>query len=224
MSDKVSKDQYGRKTWDVEAYAEEAKNGQNKKDEVSAQAVDSVKSLKSQSYLQHKATLLNDSVLAVGKHTLISSDANTSSTFGKNKRFGFFCPICDLSFRDTLALVDHINSPQHATNARKLAKQSGVSTDDDREDIGGLKKATYEEVAQTIEELVKLLLRAKAASANLDTIQDRVRKRQAMEAKKLAVRQEQRKKRKLRKQQPEEVNDEIAQAMGFHGFGTTKSK
>lgn len=219
MTDKVSKDQYGRKTWDVDAYAEGAKKGQNRSSQPSDKALNSVRSLKDQTYLQHKATLLNDSVLAVSKHTLISSDANTSSTFGKNKRFGFFCPVCDLSFRDTLALVDHVNSPQHAKNAQSLARKSGIS---EEEDLGGLKKASYEEVALTIEELVKQLLRTKASSANLDSIQDRVLKRQAMEAKKLAMRQQRRKRRKAKQDSPVDANDEIARAMGFHGFGTTK--
>lgn len=224
MSDKVSTDQYGRKTWDVEAYAEEARRGKSKKDAPSDKAVELVKNLNGQNYLDHRAYLLDESVLAVGKHTLISADSNTSSTFGKNKRFGFFCPVCDLSFRDTLALVDHFNSAQHVKNARKIAQQLG--TPDLGEDVGEVKRASAEEVAKTIENLVQQLLRAQAVKG-ADSLQVRIVKRQEFEAKKLAARKERRKRQKTKKNVREnaedEVNSEMAAMMGFHGFGSTKA-
>lgn len=198
MTEKVSQDQYGRKTWNVDAYAEEAKRSKNGKAAPSDKALASIRDLKDQTYLQHRTNLLNDSVLAVNKHTLISSEANVNSTFGKNKRFGFFCPVCDLSFRDTLALVDHFNSSQHAKNAQTLARKSGAS-EYEGEDIGGVKKASAEDVALTIEDLVKQLLRAKAANDKLGSIQERIIKRQAFEAKKQADRRERRKKQKMKK-------------------------
>lgn len=220
MSDKVSTDQYGRKTWDVEAYAEEARKGKHKKDVPSDKAVASVKNITSQNYHEHRANLLDESVLAVSKHTLISADSNTSTTFGKNKRFGFFCPVCDLSFRDTLALVDHFNSPQHVKNARKVAQQLGVSELGD--DVGEVRRATAEEVAQTIESLVQHLLRAKASQSGADSLQVRILKRQEFEAKKLASRRERRKRQKAKREDAVEENSEVAAMMGFHGFGSTK--
>lgn len=220
MTDKVSTDQYGRKTWDVEAYAEEARKGTRKKDAPSNKAVASVKNLHSNNYLEHRAQLLDESVLAVNKHTLISSDTNTTTTFGKNKRFGFFCPVCDLSFRDTLALVDHFNSPQHAKNARKVAQQLGAS--DLGDDVGEVKRASAEEVAKTIEVLVQQLLRAKASQSGADSLQARILKRQEFEAKKLASRRERRKRQKKKREGAVEENSEVAAMMGFHGFGSTK--
>ncbi|SGZ58741.1 CIC11C00000003212 [Sungouiella intermedia] len=201
MSDKVSTDQYGRKTWDVEAYAEEARRGKSKKDAPSDKAVELVKNLNGQNYLDHRAYLLDESVLAVGKHTLISADSNTSSTFGKNKRFGFFCPVCDLSFRDTLALVDHFNSAQHQ-----------LGTPDLGEDVGEVKRASAEEVAKTIENLVQQLLRAQAVKG-ADSLQVRIVKRQEFEAKKLAARKERRKRQKTKKNVRENAEDEVNSEM-----------
>lgn len=222
MSEKVSKDQYGRKTWNVDAYAEDAKRRKVDKHSTSDKAIAAVESLKGQTYLQHRSDLLQESVLAVKKHTLISSELNTSSTYGKNKRFGFFCPVCDLSFRDTLALVDHINSPQHTKNVQALAHKSGTAGD--QEEIGGVKRASAEEVALVIEDLVKKLLQAKAAETGADSLQTRIRKRQEFEAKRLADRKLRRKRDKQKKAaHPVETNDEVAAAMGFHGFGTTKT-
>lgn len=213
MADKVSTDQYGRKTWNVEAYAEDAKKGkteQNTPDEVAA-------SLRDKSYLQHRTQLLDQSVLAVNTHTLINSESSTS-TFGKNKRFGFFCPVCDLSFRDTLALIDHINSPQHVQNARRIAKAAGSAVEEEVLD-SGVKRATPEEVAKTIEDLVAQLLRAKAATG-ADSLQERIRKRQAFEAKKLARKREKKKRQKSIVEEAEE--SDVQKLMGIQGFGSTK--
>lgn len=215
MADKVSTDQYGRKTWNVDAYAEEAKHGKKKESPLDESLANS---LRDKTYLEHRAQLLDLSVLAVSQHTLISSESNTSSTFGKNKRFGFFCSICDLSFRDTLALVDHFNSPQHVKNARRVAKSAGTENEGEILDTG-VKRATAEEVAQTIEELVAQLIRSKATTG-AESLQARINKRQVFEAKKLAKKKEKR----LRQKKKDVVADnELQRTMGFQGFGTTKT-
>lgn len=220
MSDKHSTDQYGRKTWNAEAYAEEGRRGK-KESGPSQKALHSVKSLNDHSYLQHRTDLLKESVLAVSKHTLVNSESNATTTYGKNKRFGFFCPVCDLSFRDTLALVDHVNSPQHAKKAQSLAEKSGTTHGGD---IAGVKSASAEEVASTIEELVKQLLRAKASNKEVVSLQERIKMRQEFEARKLAARREKRKRQKLAKKVVMEVeHSEIADVMGFGGFGSTKA-
>ncbi|OVF06562.1 putative U4/U6-U5 snRNP complex subunit [Clavispora lusitaniae] len=221
MTEKVSTDQYGRKTWNVDLYAEEAKN-KNKRKEPSKESILAVEGLKSESYNEHRAQLIESSVSAVQKHTLINAEADPTATYGKNKRFGFFCPICDLSFRDTLALVDHINSPQHSKRAKALASASGAS--DENEDIGGVKRASAQEVAEKIEELVKKSIRNRSSDRNLGSIQERIQKRQEFEENKLRKRRE----KKLRKRSNKvEISDEVGNselqnAMGFQGFGTTK--
>lgn len=219
MADKTSTDQYGRKTWNVELYAQEAK----KKNvlEPTPGSVAAAESLKDGSYDQHRADLIESSVLAVQKYTLVGNEGSRTATYGKNKRFGFFCPICDLSFRDTLALVDHVNSPQHAKKARSLVPSDGV---DEKDDICGVKHATAAEVAEKIEELVKRLLREGAESKGAGSIHERIQKRQEFEENK----RRRRKEKKLRKIEDkvevghEDEGDELQKMMGFQGFGTTK--
>lgn len=214
MSDKTSKDQYGRKTWNVEAYEAEAKR--QKRNEASELAKAAALRL-GQDHLQHRAELLSELIAQVKKRTLI---ADPESNFGR-KRFGFTCPVCDLSFRDTLALVDHINSPQHARKARELAKLSGSGEGD--EIVNEIRHATPEEVSQTIEALVAKKLRDRAASSAVDSIQERVRKRAEFMKKRATKRREKRLKKKEGQNGREgEENSEMARAMGFEQFGSTK--
>lgn len=212
MSEKTSVDQYGRKTWDVEAYAEEA--GQKRRLD-SSETQSAAKLIKNMTTLEQRQKLFESSVLAVKSRTLVGADAASSlTTYGKNKRFGFFCPICDLSFRDTLALVDHINLPQHAKKVKHLG---GAQLGDGELLADGVRRASVEQVAQTIEELVKRLWRQKLESGAAESLQERVRKREQFEA-------EKRRTRKERHKKEEDVAEptELGKIMGIEGFGTTR--
>lgn len=205
--EKTSKDQYGRKLWNVEAYEAEAKKG--KKQDVSEEAKAAAQRLGSDR-LKHRADLFQETVSLVKKRTLIADPASG------RKQFGFVCPICDLSFRDTLALVDHINLPQHIKKAQDLARAEGSEVE---EVSGGFRHASPEEVAQTIETLVSQKLREAAASKGRESMQERVKKRAAFMERRADRKRE---KRKRRKMGSEMEDSEMARTMGFGGFGSTK--
>ncbi|GEQ70827.1 hypothetical protein JCM33374_g4507 [Metschnikowia sp. JCM 33374] len=226
MSEKTSTDQYGRKQWDVDAYEAEAKQGgiktpQHLPDQALGQK------LKSKDILQLRAHLVGEAVSSVGKHTLIAQDKASTSTYGKNKRFGFACPTCDLSFRDTLALVDHFNSPQHLKNLRRLQQNAPGEGEEQLEE--GVRRASVAQVMQTLEELVKKSLRSKAAAGSVSggvSLQERVLRRVAFEQSKARRKQERRKKKKEAMAGGNSLADgpdtELSQMMGFAGFGSTK--
>ncbi|KAM9937515.1 hypothetical protein OXX80_002954 [Metschnikowia pulcherrima] len=188
MSEKTSTDQYGRKQWDVEA----------------CRLLWTIES----TYL--------DKQLMSWENTRLWAAKKTTSTYGRNKRFGFSCPTCDLSFRDTLALVDHLNSPQHLHNVQKL---SGNDFGTGEELEGGVRRASKAQVLQTIEELVKRSLREKSTQDDVLSLQERVRRRLEFEKKKAQKRRERKKKNLV----SEEVETEMGKLMGFEGFGSTKS-
>ncbi|OBA22504.1 hypothetical protein METBIDRAFT_77882 [Metschnikowia bicuspidata var. bicuspidata NRRL YB-4993] len=221
MADKTSTDQYGRKKWDVDAYEADAKSG---KKTTTTQPSDEAwaRKLQKQNFLEHRADLLDQAIDSVGKHTLIGSENATSLTYGKNKRFGFSCPTCDLSFRDTLALVDHFNSPQHLHNVRKV---QGGDLGMGEELENGVKRASVDQVIATIEDLVKKLLREKAADSNGHvalSFQERVRRRLEFEQQKSSRRLA--KKKRARATAAGEVEQtEMGKLMGFEGFGSTKA-
>lgn len=216
MTDKTSTDQYGRKTWDLAAYEAEAKSRKDLKAAL-AQALQAQNALRKKDLLAQRADLLNLSVLAINKHTLISTEASgSSSVYGRNKRFGFACPVCDLSFRDTLALVDHFNSPQHIANLRKISGDSGGG----EELENGIKRASLEQVAQTLDSLVAKKLRQELGTLTM-LLKDRIERRQAFEESR-AKRRRNRKEQRLLSSAVAAPDSEIALLMGFGDFGTTK--
>ncbi|CAK7905637.1 23 kDa U4/U6.U5 small nuclear ribonucleoprotein component [[Candida] anglica] len=224
-NEKVSVDQYGRKVWDVDAYAKQA----NKKVPIKKKLGPLLDS--QQSYLSHRDNLLEQSVNAVQQHTLLGSsgtvasiagaDVSTGGTSGGRKKlFGFNCPVCELSFRDTMALVDHFNSPQH------ISRVKGRSEEQDP-DIG-VQSATLEEVKAMMETLAERIVRASDGGSNMDTFAERAKKRQEFELKLENKRREKRiqyKQRKRAKQKILEVGsggDDIEAMLGISGFGSTK--
>lgn len=215
MSDKTSTDQYGRKTWDVEAYERQARSGDKAGGGLAAAAA-AAQTVKNKPFLQHRAQLLHQSMDAVNKHTLLGSEVSATTVHGQNKRFGFSCPICDLSFRDTLALVDHLNSPQHARRVNALGGGAGS----DEELLAGVKRASLQEVRQVIQDLIARLYKQKAGDEPAASLQERVQKRVAFEQKRLELRRQ----RRAQKAQASSaaVDDEVHAALGFGSFGTTK--
>lgn len=222
-NNRVSIDQYGRKTWNVDAYAKEAKNRSSKESSSSTPNANTsfITTDKPSSYLTHRDKLLNDLLSSVNQHTIINP-LNTSS-YGKNKRFGFFCLICDLSFRDNLALIDHINSPQHVQMSRSLSGKQ------DREEVeildGGVRRATLDEVRVTLEALITKLKREKDSGDNGTDIKERITRRQAFEKHQQAKRREKRLRATQNKKERKEGDDDsngLTSMMGFGGFGSTK--
>lgn len=215
MSEKTSIDQYGRKKWNVEAYEKEAGR---KRPLDSKESKSTFKLTKNASVLEQRQSIFEHSVLAVKSHTLIGADAgSTLTTYGKNKRFGFFCPVCDLSFRDTLALVDHINLPQHA---KKVAELGGSQAGEGELLEQGVRRASKEQVTQAIDELVKRLWRQKVENGGAESLQERVRKREKFEAEKARLRLQ--KKLSAKKTEEKAEQTDLGKIMGIEDFGTTK--
>ncbi|CAX43506.1 U4/U6.U5 small nuclear ribonucleoprotein component, putative [Candida dubliniensis CD36] len=229
--DKISTDQYGRKKWNVDLYEKEAKDRTNQSTEPSNatttnQINDHSSSLE---YIEHRNKLLNDSINAVKQYSLINPQTSTSTiTFGKNKRFGFFCPICDVSFRDNLLLIDHLNSPQHVSKARQMNTDAENSTEEVFLE-NGIRRASLKEVISTMEKLVAKSISEKGNSedgATGLTFKQRVEKRREYENRKRSKRAErkqvQRQRKKHKKSDDTETNAKINDLMGFNSFGSTK--
>lgn len=216
MSDKTTIDQYGRKKWNVEAYEKEA--GRKRPHDTEETESSTLKLVKNASVLEQRRNIFEQSVLAVKSHTLIGADAGSAlATYGKNKRFGFFCPICDLSFRDTLALVDHINLPQHA---KRVVEMGGGQSGEGEVLEQGVRRATKEQVSQALDGLVKKLWRQKVANGGAESLQERVHKREQFEAERARIRLQKKEAANKTRQTVEQT--EMGKIMGIEGFGTTK--
>ncbi|EMG50621.1 hypothetical protein G210_2044, partial [Candida maltosa Xu316] len=177
-------------------------------------------------YITQRNKLLDQSLNAVKKYNLISPQS-TTSTFGKNKRFGFFCPICDVSFRDNLLLIDHLNSPQHVSKLNQL--NTGKDSQSQELLEGGIRRATLKEVVTTMEKLIAKSIQVKNDITNTPSglsFQERVERRKEFEEKKKQKRIERKQTQKQRKRQKVQQttnNNEVNDIMGFGNFGSTKS-
>ncbi|KAK6461817.1 U4/U6.U5 snRNP associated protein [Scheffersomyces coipomensis] len=247
--EKKSIDQYGRRTWNVELYEKEAKTSKKPQKTTTGSIIPTsvINDDKSSSdYIKHRNTLLNDSLNAVKVHNLIDPSISSSTSMaGKNKRFGFFCPICNLSYRDNLALIDHFNSLQHVRNANELSKarkkanksgKEGVDGEDDEEEEeepeeleGGIRRATTKEVIATIEALVQKSIRLKGQDnkSNQLSFLQRVEKRKQFDQKRREKRREQRLRSKSSKNNDTLIDQdhhsmEIESLMGINSFGSSK--
>ncbi|KAL9634373.1 MAG: hypothetical protein Q9164_004124 [Protoblastenia rupestris] len=73
----------------------------------------------------------------VGKTTLVPAGAATGK---RGKGAGFYCQECDLTFKDNLQFVEHLNSRQHLVNTGQT---------------GEVRRATLEEVKERLEWLAR---------------------------------------------------------------------
>lgn len=201
-SAKSDKDQYGRKTWDVEEFAERAKNKGKYAEVEDIQVKESINANKSSSHMLHREKLIKSLVDAISKYTLINP--NNTSSRGKNKRFGFTCPVCLLTFRDNMALVDHFNSPQHIQKVTNdTLKDEGGEDDDEREPLeGGVRHASVEEVESMLNTLLERRNNSKEAKK---TMQQKIEARIQFERKvkeKRRLKQQRKKQKKANESKP----------------------
>ncbi|KAL9100708.1 MAG: hypothetical protein Q9163_003953 [Psora crenata] len=111
----------------------------------------------------------------VGKTTLVPAGAATGK---KGRGAGFYCQDCDLTFKDNLQFVEHLNSRQHQIN-------TGQS--------GEVRKATLEEVRDRLEWLARKKREERQGIGDVVELGKRLEVRQEMEEKE---REEKRRKRR----------------------------
>lgn len=190
MSEKNS---FGRRTWDREEYAKQAKIRWERQQNKSIEVVEGHKSVS-----RDALNFDND----LNKRQVITS--NVISTRGKS--FGFYCEVCDLTFKDNLKYVDHLNSKPHLIRSGELNKEINVTLDE--------VKSRYEVLVQKVDEMMN-------QSEKYD-IKKRIAKRQAFEDE---LKQKKLAKKKASKNKDEtasEEGDEMSRLMGFGNFGSTK--
>ncbi|KAH8432424.1 U4/U6-U5 snRNP complex subunit SNU23 [Aspergillus melleus] len=127
-----------RKTWDREEYAKKAADDEAKRKEESKARYEAKLLGKKWhapvDYSSLEATTSRkqrlDVASMVGKTTMVSS----GSAIGKRGRgAGFYCADCDLTFKDNLQLVEHLNSKQHLIATGQSGEVTRATVGDVRE-------------------------------------------------------------------------------------------
>ncbi|KAG8528328.1 uncharacterized protein KY384_007246 [Bacidia gigantensis] len=177
-----------RRTWDRAEYAEKAAQRETKfKEEGKARA--EAKALGRKYYAPSSSTEQVDSssrtsrlsvTQNVGKATLMVGSAGTGK---RGRSAGFYCEDCDLTFKDNLQWVEHLNSKQHLVAV-------GES--------GEVRRATLEEVRERLAQLVEVRRREREEAEMPVDVQTRVKvageKMEAEREEKRRLRREKRRK------------------------------
>ncbi|KAL8999408.1 MAG: hypothetical protein Q9169_001722 [Polycauliona sp. 2 TL-2023] len=133
----------------------------------------------------------------VGKTMLVPAGASTGK---RGRGAGFYCQDCDLTFKDNLQFVDHLNSKQHLSN-------TGQS--------GEVKRATVEEVRERLEWLVRKKREEAEAVEKVVDLGERIEKR---EEELEREREEKRRKRREKRRKTEGgvgVKQEVVEGNGI---------
>ncbi|RMZ78237.1 hypothetical protein DV737_g3977, partial [Chaetothyriales sp. CBS 132003] len=140
-SDSRASDTDFRRTWDKAEYAEKAKKEQDeRREEAKARYEAKLEGkkwhkpvdLKSLDETTSRGQRLDVSSM-VGKSTLVPAGAGVGR---RGRGAGFYCEACDLTYKDNVQFIEHLNSKQHLI-------QTGQS--------GEVKRATLAEVRERIE-------------------------------------------------------------------------
>ena len=86
----------------------------------------------------------------VGKTSLVPAGASTGK---RGKGAGFYCADCDLTFKDNLQFVDHLNSRQHLIAVGQSGEVKKASVEEVRDRLAWLKRKMEEEKATDIVDL-----------------------------------------------------------------------
>ena len=78
----------------------------------------------------------------VGKTTLVPAGAATGK---RGKGAGFYCEDCDLTFKDNLQFVDHLNSRQHLVAVGQSGEVRRVGVEEVRDRLAWLKRKREEQ-------------------------------------------------------------------------------
>ncbi|RAL05352.1 U4/U6-U5 snRNP complex subunit SNU23 [Aspergillus ibericus CBS 121593] len=133
-----SSDTAFRKTWDRDEYAKKAADDEAKRKEESKARYEAKLLGKKWhapvDYSSLEATTSRkqrlDVASMVGKTTIVTS----GSAVGKRGRgAGFYCSDCDLTFKDNLQLVEHLNSKQHLIATGQSGEVTRATVEDVRE-------------------------------------------------------------------------------------------
>ena len=133
-----------RRTWDKSEYEAKAKVAdQERRDEAKARyeaKLEGKKWHKPVDFSSLDTTSARGSRLdvasMVGKSTLVPASAGVGK---RGKGAGFYCEACDLTYKDNVQYIEHLNSKQHLVNTGQSGEVKRATLEDVRERLDMLK-------------------------------------------------------------------------------------
>lgn len=149
-----------RRTWDKEEYAAKARAEEEKRKEEGKARYEA--KLEGKKWHKHvdmselDSTSARDSRLdvasMVGKTTMIPASAGVGK---RGRGAGFYCEACDLTYKDNVQYIEHLNSKQHLINTGQSGEVKRATLQDvrDRLELLKAKKRQREEEERKLGEL-----------------------------------------------------------------------
>lgn len=174
----------------------------------------------SEAYTEARRQVL-DLSSRVGKTQLVAAGAGVGK---RGRGAGFYCEACDLTFKDNIQWVEHINSPQHLRNVGQTTEVKAASAADVHrriEDVWEGLQQLEREKATGLQERIKI----HEEDAEREREEKRKKRKEAEERR----RAEREKEKSARMDYGEDVRidgehdeDDMMASMGFTGFGLSK--
>ncbi|MCJ1335053.1 hypothetical protein MMC09_000319 [Bachmanniomyces sp. S44760] len=149
-TDAKSSDTSFRRTWDRDEYAAKASTREAKhKEEGQLRHEAKLAGKKYHAPLDNKSSTLLDCKDSTSRASRLDVSANVGKTVlipagsavGKRgKGAGFYCGDCDLTFKDNLQFVDHLNSRQHLVAVGETGEVKRAGVEEVRERLRWLKE------------------------------------------------------------------------------------
>ncbi|KAJ3092402.1 zinc finger, matrin-type 2 [Quaeritorhiza haematococci] len=202
-----------RRKWDRDEYEKKAKEREEREKERDKDEERRAKGLKPRSSAASEPTAPRDLLKARDYKIDLSANLNKTQVVQASsvasKQPGFYCEVCDCTVKDSVNYLDHINGRKHQRNLNVSMKVERSTADQVRARLEALKKA-----AENPEEEYDLDAR----------LEKRKREEEDEKASKKEKKKEKKKQKKeaSEKAQKEFIDEDIAAAMGFGGFGTSK--
>lgn len=138
------KNQYGRKTWDVEEYSKISK--QRRINRYNNKNNDTNNEILIKNFLNKENKILSNNLNKV-----------ESDLFGEENNW-LVCHLCNRRFKDSLKLSEHLSSKMHLNNVKKLEqlKKESLNEVDDNENESENDDITLEKVKQHLYNLKML--------------------------------------------------------------------
>ncbi|CEP12502.1 hypothetical protein [Parasitella parasitica] len=207
-----AKDTDFRRTWNKEEYAAKAKARENR--DRLAEKNDERKKLGLPPLKPRREFEDNSSKEALkAREEKVDIEANVGKiqvvqAADSRKQPGFYCKACDITIKDSVTWIDHLNGRKHLNNI-------GVSSKVEKADLNSVK------------ERLAMLKRKKEnpqkEEYNLDDRLAAIKQQEDEERQKRRERKKQKKDHKKKSSANDDGDDEMAKMMGFSGFGSSKS-
>ncbi|KAJ2756824.1 U4/U6.U5 snRNP associated protein [Coemansia aciculifera] len=207
-----------RRNWDNEAYAKKARDREQQNrlaDEDEERRRKGLKPRTRGARPTEARELLQSRKQAVDLEGMVGKVQIVQASTAASGQPGFYCKVCDVTVKDSLSYLDHINGKNHQ---RVLNRSMKVASE------------TVADVLAKLQSLRELKRRQQQQTKDEYSFQEQVNQQQQAERQKRDKRREARRRQRQAKARgvgskspsPDADADDMGSAMGFASFGSTK--